>query len=112
MAVRTAGINPPRARPARAISARNHCALKITTSVADAMMRLLDRPRLEIYPRYSESLLVRFATLFPNQLPRLMRLFRGKGRRGEQAYLRYLEAEGHVRRVGDGWELTCVVCTK
>lgn len=75
-------------------------------SVADAMMRLLDRPRLEIYPRYSESLLVRFATLFPNQLPRLMRLFRGKGRRGEQAYLRYLEAEGHVRRVGDGWELT------
>ena len=54
-------------------------------SVADAMMRLLDRPRLEIYPRYSESLLVRFATLFPNQLPRLMRLFRGKGRRGEQA---------------------------
>lgn len=75
-------------------------------AVAEAMMRVLDKPRLEVYPRFSESLLVRFATLFPNRLPRLMTLFRGKGRRGEQAYLRRLEAEGHVRRVGDGWELT------
>lgn len=74
-------------------------------SVARAMMRLLDRPRLEIYPRFSESLLVRFGTLFPNQLPRIMRLFRRKGERGQAAYLRWLEAEGHVRRTADGWEL-------
>lgn len=76
------------------------------SSVANAMLRVLDRPRLEIYPRFSESLLVRFATLFPNRLPPLMKLFRGKGARGERAYLRRLEAEGHVRRTSHGWELT------
>lgn len=75
------------------------------SSVAAAMMRLLDRPRLEVYPRYSESLLVRFGTVFPNLLPRLMRFFRRKGERGMDAYLRRLEAEGHVRRGPDGWEL-------
>lgn len=75
------------------------------STVARAMMRLLDRPRLEIYPRFSESLLVRFGTLFPNQLPRVMKLFRRKGERGQEAYLRWLEAQGHVRRTADGWEM-------
>lgn len=73
--------------------------------VADAMMRLLDRPRAEIYPRYPESLLVRIGTFSPNLLPRLMRLFRRKGELGMQRYLRRLEREGHVRRSGEGWEL-------
>lgn len=74
--------------------------------VAAAMMSLLDRPRLEAYPRPSESLLVRFGTLFPNLLPRIMPLFRRKGERGLAAYLRRLERDGHVRRTADGWELT------
>ena len=74
-------------------------------AVAEAMMGLLDRPRLEAYPRLSESLLVRFGTLFPNQLPRLMRLFRRKGERGMDAYLRRLEAAGLARRAAGGWEL-------
>lgn len=73
--------------------------------VAQAMMSLLDKPRLEAYPRFSESLLVRFGTLFPNQLPKLMKLFRKKGDRGLAAYLKRLESKGHVVRTGDRWEL-------
>ncbi len=75
------------------------------STVAKAMMSLLDKPRLEAYPRYSESLLVKFGTLFPNQLPKLMKLFRKKGERGLGVYLRRLEAEGHALRTTDGWEL-------
>lgn len=67
-------------------------------SVARAMMRLLDRPRLEAYPRVSESLLVRFAMLMPNALPRLMRLFRRRGERGMARFLAELERDGKVRR--------------
>ncbi|TRY20028.1 SDR family oxidoreductase [Tessaracoccus rhinocerotis] len=74
-------------------------------AVARAMMALLDRPRLEAYPKASESLLVRLAMLVPNQLPRLMRLFRRKGERGMAAYLRRLEAEGRAVRGPDGWQL-------
>lgn len=68
-------------------------------AVARAMMRLLDRPRLEIYPRRSEAWLVKLALLVPNQLPRLMRLFRRKGERGLARYLERLKAEGHVIEV-------------
>lgn len=74
-------------------------------AVAAAMAGLLDRPRLEAYPRLSESLLVRFGTLFPNRLPALMRLFRRKGERGMAAYLQRLEREGYARRTDAGWEL-------
>jgi len=62
--------------------------------VAAAMIKLLDKPRLEVYPRVSESWLVRLALLVPNQLPRLMPLFRGKGERGQQRYLADLRKRG------------------
>lgn len=62
--------------------------------VANAMIKLLDKPRLEVYPRVSESWLVRLALLVPNQLPRLMPLFRGKGDRGQQRYLNELRKRG------------------
>ncbi|WP_433680333.1 SDR family NAD(P)-dependent oxidoreductase [Nocardia sp. CA-119907] len=67
-------------------------------AVAHAMMRLLDRPRLEIYPRVSESLLVRVAMLVPNLLPRLMTLFRRRGEKGMARYLARLEHDGLVMR--------------
>ena len=67
--------------------------------VADAMVSLLDKPRLEVYPKVSESWLVRFAMLMPNQLPRLMPLFRGKGERGMQKYIADLRARGLVETV-------------
>ncbi|MFT4280782.1 SDR family NAD(P)-dependent oxidoreductase [Microbacterium sp.] len=70
--------------------------------VARAMMRLLDRPRLEVYPKPSESVLIRVAMLVPNALPRLMRLFRRRGDRGMARYLEKLQREGHiVRRDGE-----------
>ncbi|WP_062522286.1 SDR family NAD(P)-dependent oxidoreductase [Demequina silvatica] len=71
--------------------------------VARTMMRLLDRPRLEAYPRPSESRLVRAALLVPNALPRLMPLFRGKGERGQKRYLRQLRDRGLIATV-DGVE--------
>lgn len=64
--------------------------------VARTMIGLLDRPRLEAYPRPSESWLVRVALLVPNALPRLMPLFAGRGERGQAAYLADLRARGLV----------------
>ena len=64
--------------------------------VAAVMMRLLDRPRLEAYPKPRESWLVRAAMTVPSLLPVLLPLFEGKGARGEQEYLRQLIARGDV----------------
>lgn len=64
--------------------------------VARAMMRLLDKPRLEMYPKPSESLLVRVAMLFPNALPFLMRGFRKRGDRGQAKYIEKMRREGHI----------------
>ncbi|WP_062388667.1 SDR family NAD(P)-dependent oxidoreductase [Demequina iriomotensis] len=72
--------------------------------VAATMIGLLDRPRLEAYPRPSESWLVRAAMLVPGALPRLMPLFRGKGERGQARYIRGLRERGLVRTV-DGIEI-------
>ena len=69
--------------------------------VARTMMRLLDSPRLEAYPRRSESWLVRIGMLAPNALPRIMRLFRRRGERGMARYLAELERAGYVRREGE-----------
>ncbi|GIG53355.1 SDR family NAD(P)-dependent oxidoreductase [Demequina activiva] len=68
--------------------------------VARCMMSLLNRPRLEAYPRPSESWLVRAALLAPNLLPRAMPLFRGKGERGQARYLAELERRGLVTEDG------------
>lgn len=73
--------------------------------VARTMMRLLDRPALERYPRPSEAVLVKTAMLVPNALPRLMRLFRRRGERGLTAYLARLERAGIAERRGDGWAI-------
>jgi len=73
--------------------------------VVRSMLRMLDRPRLERYPRPSESWLVRVAMLSPNLLPRLMPLFRGRGDRGLVRYLSELERRGLIRRTPTGREL-------
>ena len=72
--------------------------------VVRAMVSLLDRPRLEVYPRRGESLLTRVTMLAPNLLPRLLPLFRGKGERGQDRYLHTLERRGLVRRDGGRWD--------
>ncbi len=73
--------------------------------VARTMMRLLDRPALERYPRPSEAVLVKTAMLFPNALPWAMRLFRRRGERGMAAYLARLERAGVAERRDGRWVL-------
>jgi NAD(P)-dependent dehydrogenase (short-subunit alcohol dehydrogenase family) len=72
--------------------------------VVRAMVSLLDRPRLEVYPRPGGSVLTRVTMLVPNLLPRLLPLFRGKGERGQERYLNTLERRGLVRRDGSRWD--------
>jgi hypothetical protein len=73
--------------------------------VVRAVVSLLDRPRLEVYPKPGESRLVRAAMLAPNLLPRLFPLFRGRGERGMARYLEDLRRRGLARRVDGRWEL-------
>ena len=76
-----------------------------TADVVKAFKKMLDKPKFEVYPKPSESWLVRFAMLVPNQLPRLMPLFVGKGERGHKRYLRELESRGIAREVNGIWEI-------
>jgi len=72
--------------------------------VVKAMISILDRPRLEAYPRPGEALLTRVTMLAPNLLPRILPLFRGKGDRGMKSYLESLERRGIVRHDGSRWD--------
>jgi NAD(P)-dependent dehydrogenase (short-subunit alcohol dehydrogenase family) len=76
-----------------------------TLDVVKAFKKMLDKPRFEIYPKPSESWLVRIAMLFPSALPRLMPLFVGKGERGHKRYLNELETRGIARQVNGVWEI-------
>jgi len=76
-----------------------------TSDVVKAFKKMLDKPRFEVYPKPSESWLVRIAMLFPNQLPQLMPLFVGKGERGHKRYLKELENRGIARQVNGVWEI-------
>lgn len=76
------------------------------TRVAHTVLSLLDKPRLEAYPRPAESWLVRFAMLAPNLLPRLIPLFVKKGRRGHARYLASLKTRGLIRQENDQWLIT------
>ncbi|SDP02072.1 hypothetical protein SAMN05660199_03026 [Klenkia soli] len=73
--------------------------------VVDAVLSLLDRPRLEAYPRPAESRLVRLSMAFPNLLLTLLPFFAGKGEDGRRAYLEELLHRGEVARDGAGWVL-------
>jgi NAD(P)-dependent dehydrogenase (short-subunit alcohol dehydrogenase family) len=73
--------------------------------VVAAVVSLLDKPRLEAYPRPGESRLVRFAMLMPNLLPRVFPLFRKRGDRGMARYLEELGQRGLARRTEGRWEL-------
>jgi len=75
------------------------------SDVVAAVVSLLDRPRLEAYPRVGESLLVRFSMLVPNLLPSLLPLFRKRGERGLARYLEDLRRRGLARQVDGRWEL-------
>ncbi|MFE2970664.1 SDR family NAD(P)-dependent oxidoreductase [Streptomyces sp. NPDC059340] len=74
--------------------------------VVAAVVSLLDKPRLEAYPRTGESRLVRFAMLVPNLLPKIFPLFRKRGDRGMARYLEELRRRGLARQTDGRWELT------
>ena len=76
-----------------------------TEDVVKAFKKMLDKPKFEVYPKPSESWLVRFAMLFPNQLPQLMPLFVGKGERGHKRYLNELAQRGIAKQVNGVWEI-------
>jgi NAD(P)-dependent dehydrogenase (short-subunit alcohol dehydrogenase family) len=76
-----------------------------TSDVVKAFKKMLDKPQFEVYPKPSESWLVRIAMLFPSSLPRLMPLFVGKGERGHKRYLKELETRGIVRQANGVWEI-------
>jgi NAD(P)-dependent dehydrogenase (short-subunit alcohol dehydrogenase family) len=73
--------------------------------VVAAVVSLLDKPRLEAYPRTGESRLVRFAMLVPNLLPKVFPLFRKRGDRGVARYLEELRRRGLARQTDGRWEL-------
>ena len=64
--------------------------------VVKAFRRLLDKPRFEVYPKPSESWLVRIVMLWPSLIPKLLPLFRGRGDRGMAKYLADLERRGLI----------------
>ena len=76
-----------------------------TEDVVKAFLKILDKPKFEVYPKPSESWLVRIAMLFPSALPKLMPLFIGKGERGHKRYLKELEQRGIARQVNGVWEI-------
>ena len=76
-----------------------------TSDVIKAFKKMLDKPQFEIYPKPSESWLVRIVMLFPSALPRLMPLFVGKGDRGHKRYLKELETRGIAKQVNGVWEI-------
>lgn len=73
--------------------------------VVRAYQRMLDKPRLERYPKVSESWLVRLVMLVPQRIQTLLPLFRGRGDRGMARYLRSLQERGIATRVDDRWVL-------
>lgn len=73
--------------------------------VVDTMISLLDRPRLEAYPRPAEARLVRATMAFPNLLFVLLPFFEGKGESGHKAYLAELLQRGAIIKTDDGYEL-------
>jgi short-subunit dehydrogenase len=73
--------------------------------VAEQVLLMLDKPCLERSPKASESWLSRLAMLFPNLLPRSIRLFRKRGEKGLQHYLESLGERGIAQRVNGRWEL-------
>lgn len=74
--------------------------------VADCVIRCLDKPVLERYVRTSEAWLVRLAMLLPNQLVRLIPLFRRSADKGHRRYLQSLQKRGLIEQRNGQWCLT------
>ena len=98
--VRVSGIYPTAVNTpmlegeARLGSALNFLSRVLTVNeVADAYERALDKPKLEIYVPYHESLSARAALWTPSLIPRLLPFFNRIGERGRAKYLNSLSRD-------------------
>lgn len=66
-------------------------AVKTVDDVADAYERALDKPKLETYVPFHESLSARAAQWTPAIIPRIYPAFRRLGERGRQRYLKRID---------------------
>lgn len=66
-------------------------AVKTVDDVADAYERALDKPKLETYVPYHESLSSRAAQWTPALIPRIYPAFHRLGERGRQKYLKQVD---------------------
>ncbi len=73
--------------------------------VVQSFLKSLDNPKLERYPKPSESWLVRIAMVVPDLLPKLMPLFVGRGSKGHKKYLKELEKRGIIKSVNGKFEI-------
>lgn len=73
-------------------------------AVVAAFASLLDRPRLEVFPKPREAALVRVVMLLPNTIHLLLPLVQGRGERGMGEYLEQLAARGDIERVDGRWQ--------
>jgi short-subunit dehydrogenase len=69
------------------------------SAVVKQVMRQLESPKLERYPKKSDSYIARFGMLFPNLQRILVPLFEKKGRRGHARYRRSLHERGLIEEV-------------
>ncbi len=72
------------------------------SAVVAQVIRQLENPKLERYPKTSDSLIARFGMLFPNWQRKLVPLFERKGRRGHARYLQDLKGRGLIEEAPNG----------
>ena len=67
--------------------------------VANTFLKAIDRPRLELYPKTSDSILSRICMLWPNIQPGILPFFERMGRKGMARYIENLRSRGLVEEV-------------
>lgn len=78
---------------------------QMPADVAETVIKALEKPRLEMFVRPSESWTARLVMLVPGILPHVLPLFRRKSERGHRSYVLSLEQRGLITREGEGWRL-------
>ena len=73
--------------------------------VAKTVIKALEKPRLELFVRPSESWTARLVMLVPGVLPYVLPLFRSKSEKGHRNYVVSLEQRGLISKEGEGWRL-------
>ena len=78
---------------------------QMPADVAETVIKALEKPRLELFVRPSESWTARLVMLVPGVLPYVLPLFRRKSEKGHRNYVVSLEQRGLITRNGEGWRL-------